>query len=104
MNITIQNLDKSIGYHVCGDWFVKTARVIAGYYIWDIENYATMEVRRVVLNRNVESDNRLRFVHTGEHAHVQSGIGRTTLGQMHLVMHKLADELYWGETIYKLQN
>ena len=99
MNITIKNIDKSIGQCVFADWYVKNARVIAGYYIWDIEDQKTKEVRRVVLNRNIESDNRLKFLHTGKWSHIQSGIGRSTLGQMDLVMHKLADELWFAETI-----
>ena len=103
MNITIKNLDKCEGVHVCKNWYVKTARLLAGYYLWDIEDIRTKEVRRVILNRNIEPGQRLKFVHTGEHAHVQSDIGRDALSQMYPFMHKLSDELYWAETIFELK-
>ena len=101
MNITIKNLDKCIGVHVCKNWYVKNARLLAGYYLWDIEDIRTKEVRRVILNRNVERNNRLRFVHLGEHAHVTSDISKAGLSNIKTTMHKLADELYWAETISK---
>lgn len=103
MNITIQNIEKCVGEHICANWYVVNARVIAGYYLWDLEDVRTREVRRVILNRNVESDNRLQFVHTGEHHHVVTKINKAALQDMMMVMHKLADELYFAETIYKLQ-
>jgi hypothetical protein len=103
MNITIKGIEKCIGTHVCANWYICDARVLAGYYIWDMEDVRTREVRRVVLNRNVEPDNRLKFVHTGEHAHVITKINKAALQNMMMVMHRLADELYFAETIYKLQ-
>ena len=102
MNITIKNLDKCIGVHVCKNWYVKNARLLAGYYLWDIEDIRTKEVRRVILNRNIEPGQRLKFVHTGEHAHIQTAIGLNEL-QMYSLMHKFADELYWAETIFELK-
>ena len=101
MNVTIKNIDKSIGYHVCSDWYVKNAQVIAGYYLWDIEDIRTKEVRRVILNRKVEHNGRLGFIHLGEYAHIKSGISRTMLGHMTSTMHKLADELWCAERISK---
>lgn len=103
MNITIQNIEKCVGEHICANWYVVNARVIAGYYLWDLKDIRTNEIRRVVLNRDVESDNRLRFVHTGEHAHVVSKINKAALRDMMMVMHKLADELYFAETVSQLK-
>jgi predicted esterase YcpF (UPF0227 family) len=103
MNITIQNIEKCVGEHICANWYVVNAGVIAGYYLWDLKDLRTDEIRRIILNRNVEPDNRLQFVHTGEHAHVVTKINKAALQDMMMVMHKLADELYFAETIFKLQ-
>ena len=51
MNVTIQNIDKSVGYNLCGSWYITNARVIAGYYIWEVENTMTSEKCRIVLRR-----------------------------------------------------
>ena len=103
MNITIKNLDKCEGVHICKNWYVKTARLLAGYYLWDIEDIRTKEVRRIILKRKLNPGGHLEFVHLGEHAHVGTGILFDEVRNMYSLMHKFADELYWAETTYQLK-
>ena len=98
--LTIQNIDKSVGYNLCGSWYITNARVIAGYYIWEVENTMTSEKCRIVLRRWIEPGNRLNFIHFGDHAGVKTDIALARLSNMKTTMHKLADELYWAEQIF----
>ena len=100
MNVTIQNIDKCKGHTITDDWYITEARVIGGYYIWNAKNMVTDESRRIVLNRKVEANSRLKFVHFGEHHAVQSDISKARLTNMKSTLKILGDELKWAETTY----